>query len=467
MRAGREDKRGPRGTPLVMSNDRPDRRMPALGLVLAAAAALALLAPASAPGAVTVGSDLSRQPNSAFSCPSFGTCTTAQTNLIGRQASVPSAGVLVRWRVRAIPLAGATMRLRVLRPNGGSYTGRGSSALETITAGISTFNTRLPVHANDLIGADGDFSALDRIFAFPVVGALTTRWDPALADNATGSGLLGPPAELLMNADVEPDGDGDDFGDETQDDDDDNDGIPDTSDNCPTTPNTNQADSDHDGAGDVCDSDDDNDGDPDTSDNCPTVSNPDQADSDNDGIGNACESGGGAGGDGGGGGSGDGSGTQGIAGAGAFCPRTQRSMGGTPNDDTLPGTPQSDAIFGFGGRDTEHGNAGNDCLVGGAGNDLLLGSFGSDRSFGGAGKDRIFGSVGGDRIKGGAGPDWLAGGKGKDKLQGGAGNDRLKGGAGRDSISCGGGYDIVAGAGGDRIGSGCELVRGSRPKPQP
>ncbi len=56
----------------------------------------------------------------------------------------------------------------------------------------------------------------------------------------------------------------------------DQDGIPDRFDNCPFTPNRDQADSDGDGVGDACD-------------NCPTVANKDQLDSDGDGIGDACE----------------------------------------------------------------------------------------------------------------------------------------------------------------------------------
>ncbi len=56
----------------------------------------------------------------------------------------------------------------------------------------------------------------------------------------------------------------------------DNDGIPDTTDNCPSVPNPSQADADLDGFGDVCD-------------NCPQISNPDQSDEDQDGIGDVCD----------------------------------------------------------------------------------------------------------------------------------------------------------------------------------
>lgn len=54
------------------------------------------------------------------------------------------------------------------------------------------------------------------------------------------------------------------------------DGIPDSTDNCPTAPNANQADGDGDGKGDACDV-------------CPTIANPDQADADLDGVGDVCD----------------------------------------------------------------------------------------------------------------------------------------------------------------------------------
>lgn len=75
----------------------------------------------------------------------------------------------------------------------------------------------------------------------------------------------------------------------------DGDGTPDAQDNCPTLANRDQADLDHDHVGDACDDDRDGDGVPDAApagsflDNCPSVPNPDQKDTDRDGVGDLCQ----------------------------------------------------------------------------------------------------------------------------------------------------------------------------------
>jgi predicted extracellular nuclease len=79
----------------------------------------------------------------------------------------------------------------------------------------------------------------------------------------------------------------------------DGDGVLDSEDNCPYTPNPDQVDADADDVGDVCDNcrytynpgqeDSDSDGHGDVCDNCPYAYNPGQEDSDGDGIGDACE----------------------------------------------------------------------------------------------------------------------------------------------------------------------------------
>jgi hypothetical protein len=76
----------------------------------------------------------------------------------------------------------------------------------------------------------------------------------------------------------------------------DGDGVGNVCDNCPTTANADQADPDGDGIGEVCDpcpgdpaNDTDGDGICDAVDNCPTVPNPLQEDGDGDDIGNVCD----------------------------------------------------------------------------------------------------------------------------------------------------------------------------------
>jgi hypothetical protein len=134
---------------------------------------------------------------------------------------VGSDGVIVTWRINAgsAPIDAQT-RLRVVRPlGGGTFTGAGTSAVVTpATIGINAYPTRLKVQAGDIIGVDND----DQALYFDSSGAAFTATyfnSPGLADGATQapSGTNPPAKRLLLEADLEPDIDGDGFGDETQD----------------------------------------------------------------------------------------------------------------------------------------------------------------------------------------------------------------------------------------------------------
>jgi hypothetical protein len=194
-------------------------------------AALALAAPASAPGATTVGSNLRARANYFTRC--TDACTELQLQAGAARLAAPTEGVLTRWRVRALTFGGA--RLRVLHPAAdGTLTVVATSDWQSLRRRhgpgadvLYEFPARIRVLAGDLI-------ALDRTArgggVFHTYGADASwreaQFDPLLALDATGvqPGAVGIGRELLLNATVEPDRDNDGFGDETQD-------------NCPTIAN--------------------------------------------------------------------------------------------------------------------------------------------------------------------------------------------------------------------------------------
>jgi hypothetical protein len=178
-----------------------------------------LSAPPQFPGGAvaTIGSDLTSAARFELTCDPSD-CTVAQRSLPGMEVTAPFDGVIVRWRIRSGPgAAGEPVRLRVIRGTDQASTGAGSSEAENVPSnGVFTFDTRLPIRAGDYIGID----CCDNGGPFfdDTPGAQRDLWAPPLGDAETRGPLAQTSVrEILVNADIEPDCDGDGFGDVTQD----------------------------------------------------------------------------------------------------------------------------------------------------------------------------------------------------------------------------------------------------------
>jgi hypothetical protein len=196
-------------------------------LALPVALLVLVLAPAPGEAAVTIGSNLNGTgaDNLGGYCPGGGTCTGTNLSLPAGSTAAggltsPISGVVVRWRVKS-GSAGNPVSLRILRPAGGaSFTGAGTRTGGTTTANIAETASRVSIQAGDSIGLNIGNSALvwaNTGGANGLVWGSINGFPGGLADGATAAGAAQNGKELLVQATVEPDADGDGFGDETQD----------------------------------------------------------------------------------------------------------------------------------------------------------------------------------------------------------------------------------------------------------
>jgi hypothetical protein len=261
-------------------------RLALVGALIFAAACC--VAPVAAQG-VTIGvPNLTPATGAGIGCSMGATCSLVQTT---PPVAAPFNGVLTRWRIRVTGPGSGTAQLRILRSQGGALLWLSSGTAESVGPPnaaeeplIHSFEMHTPMQRGDQIGLTLQGTVvLTQGTAEGYGGAALSVWNPAVADGTSPppTGSISDTA-LGLNADIERDNDGDTLGDETQDSDDDNDGTADASDNCPTTAGASQADTDADGAGDLCDADDDNDGLPDATE-AQLGSSPTSADTDGDG----------------------------------------------------------------------------------------------------------------------------------------------------------------------------------------
>lgn len=187
------------------------RRSRAGASVLVGALMLALVACSSALGAVTIG----QSPPTAgisFNCsPGMGAQLSVSS---GNPYLVPSGGgVITRWRSSAT----GTVALQVFRQSGADHTLIAEDQ-RTIGGNLTEFEVRIPVSSADQIGLKMPGAAM-------VPGCLYVT---ANAGDIIGDATNGPVGTTVpldpvpgyrfnVSADVEPDADNDDYGDETQD----------------------------------------------------------------------------------------------------------------------------------------------------------------------------------------------------------------------------------------------------------
>ncbi len=135
--------------------------------------------------------------------------------------AAPSGGVVTKWKSQVIVGAALPQQLKVFRPAGAPnvFTAVGESSLGTVVGGsTNVFDTRVPVQAGDRFGIHGPAPASGGLYCNTGNGADKMGYFlgpvPVGATQAFPEQAGAQPAVAVV---IEPDADGDGFGDETQD----------------------------------------------------------------------------------------------------------------------------------------------------------------------------------------------------------------------------------------------------------
>jgi hypothetical protein len=148
-------------------------------------------------------------------------------------AAVPSTGVITSWGMNVasgVPGFSSSVAFKVMRADPPTLTAQVvGEDRETITSGSNLFNVRIPVRTGDFLGMSNDGHSL--IYCKqPSVGSTigVLQGDPTTGSTVTFEERHEEEGRIPVFATVEPDADGDGYGDETQD-------------KCPTDASTHEA----------------------------------------------------------------------------------------------------------------------------------------------------------------------------------------------------------------------------------
>lgn len=133
--------------------------------------------------------------------------------------ATPSGGVVTSWKVNSELSEPVPEWMAALRPAGeaGKFQVVGESSEVTVKQGLNVFPTRIPVQAGDRFGPVGVNSESPLFCATGNTGDHTWSFPGSIGLGSTHQFAAGVKTRVPLIAVIEPDKDGDGYGDETQD----------------------------------------------------------------------------------------------------------------------------------------------------------------------------------------------------------------------------------------------------------
>ncbi len=187
-----------------------------LGLTVTAALAASLLVPSGAAAATEFGDNCTANKSTSGTVVTYFEIASPGP----LPAAAPIAGVITKWRVNVVPAPFSLPHtLKVLRITGPGTALTVGEAAGSVSGGGSSFDARIPVQAGDHLGIYGSLPIGTLYCEAPsetiTIGGFVGSG--AGIGGATPFTPAGVPIRIPVSAVIEPDADGDGYGDETQD----------------------------------------------------------------------------------------------------------------------------------------------------------------------------------------------------------------------------------------------------------